>query len=222
MPTALILALVLLSLPASAGRAQAPSSPRNTWAAAYAKGSAESFAAAFEEPSRPLFRYRQAIAGLMQIKPGMTVADVGAGSGYLSTVLLEKVGPTGQVIANELEPKMVAFMNQRMAKEGVKNFVAVPGTPTSTGFQPASIDAAAVVYALSVFDHPAAMLASIGESLKPNGLLLIVDSPREGLEATAPGLDADEVVTLATAAGFSRVGESGIVPGMYSLSFRKK
>jgi ubiquinone/menaquinone biosynthesis C-methylase UbiE len=222
MHTSLMLALVLSLLPAPAGRAQTPTSPRNTWAAAYAKGSAESFATTFEEPSRPLFRYRQAIAGLMQIEPGMTVAEVGAGSGYLSKVLLEKVGPAGQVIANELEPNMVDFMNQRMAKEGVKNFVAVRGTPVSTGFQPASIDALAVVYAFSFFDHPAEMLTSIGASLKPNGLLLIVDAPREGLEAAAPGMDADEVVALAAAAGFGRVAESGIVPGMYALSFRKK
>ena len=59
-------------------------------------------------------------------------------------------------------------------------------------------------------------------SLKPNGLLLIVDLPRESLEKTAPGMDAEEVVALAEAAGFSRVGENGIVPGHYSLIFRKK
>src|SRR5215217_478271 len=121
MRIALVLTLAL--------RMQAPPAVRNTWEQAYAKGSAESFAATFEEPSRPLFRYRQAIAGLMQIKPGMTVAEVGAGSGYLARFLSERVGAEGRVFANELEPKMVAYMQARAAKEGLKNFTAVQGTP---------------------------------------------------------------------------------------------
>ena len=214
MLTPWVLALAL------AVQAAAPS-PRNTWEKEYAKGSAESFAAQFEEPSRALFRYRAAIAGLMRIKPGMTVAEVGAGSGYLARFLAEKVGPEGRVIANELEPKMVAYMNQRAAEEGIANFKAIQGQPASAGFEPASIDAIAVVYAMSFFDRPEDMLKSINASLKPDGLLLIVDAPREGIEKSAPGLDAEEVVALATAAGFTRAGENGVVPGHYSLIFKK-
>src|SRR5262245_35006757 len=108
---ALILALVVT---------QSAPSVRNTWQKEYARSTAESFALKFEEPSRPLFRYRAAITGLMQIKTGMTVAEVGAGSGYLARFIAEKVGPEGRVIANELEPKMVAYMTERAAKEGIK------------------------------------------------------------------------------------------------------
>ena len=214
MPIALVVAFALL--------VQAPVAVRNTWAQAYAKGSADSFAAQFEEPSRALFRYRQAIAGLMQIKPGMTVGEVGAGSGYLSRFLVEKVGAEGRVLANELEPKMVEYMSARAAKEGLKNFSAIKGTSVSTGFDAAALDAVAAVYSFSFFDHPAEMLKSINDSLKPNGLLLIVDSPREGLSADSAGLDADEVVALVTAAGFNRVNENGVVPGHYAIIFRKK
>ena len=214
MPTAWIVALALV--------VQAAPSARNTWEKAYAKGPAESFAATFEEPSRALFRYRAAITGLMQIKPGMTAAEVGAGSGYLARFIAEKVGPEGRVIANELEPKMVAYMNERASKEGLKNFSAVTGQPTSTGFEAGSIDALAVVYAFSFFDHPEEMLKSMNASLKPNGLMLIVDVPREGIDKSAPGMDAEEVVALASAAGFNRERENGVVPGHYSLIFRKK
>src|SRR5687768_3882756 len=98
--TSLLLALLLL--------AQAAASPsvRNTWPEAYAKKDAAAFAAGFEEPSRALFRYRAAMAGLLQIKPGMKVGEVGAGSGYLARYISEKVGPDGHVYANELAPKM--------------------------------------------------------------------------------------------------------------------
>ena len=215
MPTAWILVFALAAV-------QAAPAVRNTWEKEYAKGSAESFAAKFEEPSRALFRYRAAIAGLMQVKPGMTVAEVGAGSGYLARFLADKVGPTGRVLANELEPKMVAYMTERAAKDGIKNLTVVKGEATSTGFDQGSVDAMAAVYAFSFFDQPEAMLKSMNASLKPNGLMLIVDSPREGLDKTAPGMDADEVVALAEAAGFTRVGENGVVPGHYSLIFRKK
>lgn len=194
---------------------------RNTWPAEYAKREAAAFAAEFEEPSRALFRYRAAMAGLMQLKPGMKVGEVGAGSGYLSRFIAEKLGPDGHVYANELEPKMVAYMADRAAKEGLKNFSAIQGTPTSSGFTAGSLDAVATVYAFSFFDHPAEMLKSINESLKPGGLLLIVDLPSEQAGSVTVGADAEDVIALAKTGGFTRAGENGVVPGHYALIFRK-
>jgi tRNA A58 N-methylase Trm61 len=63
-------------------------------------------AAEFESATRPVFRYRVAIAGLMQLKPGMTAADIGAGSGFLARLMAGHVGSTGRVIATELNPWM--------------------------------------------------------------------------------------------------------------------
>ncbi len=202
--------------------AQAAPVVRNTWAAQYQKGTAETFVAKFEEPDREIVRYRAAIVNLMQLKPGMTAGEVGAGSGFMARFMVTKVGPTGRVVANELEPKMVAHMKAQAEKEKLANFTVVQGTPTSTGFDPASLDAVAVVQTFSFFDHPADMLKSLNDSLKPNGLLLVVDSPREGMPPAAPGMDAEEVIPMAEAAGFTRVGENGIVPGHYALIFRKK
>lgn len=194
---------------------------RNTWPSEYAKREAASFAAEFEEPSRPLFRYRAAMAGLMQLKPGMKVGEVGAGSGYLSRFIAGSVGPEGHVYANELEPKMVAYMKDRAATEGLKNLTAVQGTPTSTGFDAGALDAVATVYAFSFFDRPAEMLKSINDSLKPGGLLLIVDIPSEQVGSATVGADAEDVIALAKTGGFTRAGENGVVPGHYALIFRK-
>jgi ubiquinone/menaquinone biosynthesis C-methylase UbiE len=166
---ALILALLLAQADAAG--------TRNTWPKEYAKRDAAAFAAEFEEPSRALFRYRAAMSGLIGVKPGMRIGEVGAGSGYLSRFMAEKVGPDGHVYGNELESKMVGYMKARAEKDGVKNFTAVQGTPTSTGFAAGSLDAVAVVYALSFFDQREAMLKSISESLKPGGALLVVDLP---------------------------------------------
>jgi predicted methyltransferase len=203
--------------------AQAAAAPaRNTWPEAYAKKDAAAFAAEFEEPSRALFRYRAAMTGLMQVKPGMTVGEVGAGSGYLSRFIAEKVGPGGRVYANELEDKMVAYMKDRAAREGFGNFTAVKGTATSTGFEPASLDAIAAVYAFSFFDDRTAMLTSMHASLKPGGVMLIVDLPSEQVGSAMVGIDAEDVMAQATAAGFTYVRENGVVPGHYALIFTKK
>jgi ubiquinone/menaquinone biosynthesis C-methylase UbiE len=204
--------------------AQAAAAPaiRNTWPAEYARKDAAAFAAEFEEPSRALFRYRAAMAGLIRPKPGMKVGEVGAGSGYLARYIAEKVGPEGHVYANELEPKMVAYMNERAVKEGLKNFTAIKGTATSTGFEPASLDAIAVVYALSFFDDREAMLKSIHASLKTGGVLLVVDLPSEQVGARMVGIDADDLIPLASAAGMSREGENGQIPGHYAIIFKKK
>jgi ubiquinone/menaquinone biosynthesis C-methylase UbiE len=195
---------------------------RNTWPEQYARKDAAAFAAQFEEPSRALFRYRAAMAGMIQVKPGMKVGEVGAGSGYLARYIAEKVAPDGHVFANELEPKMVAYMNERAAKEGLKNFTAIKGTATSTGFETESLDAVTVVYALSFFDEREAMLKSIHASLKPGGALLVVDLPSEQDGAQMVGIDADDLIALASAAGLSRERENGTVPGHYALIFRKK
>ena len=212
----LSLVLTLLS-----GQVTAPQ-PRNTWPADYARKDAGTFAAEFEEPSRVLFRYRAAMTGLMGVKPGMKVGEVGAGSGYLSRYIAEKIGPEGHVYANELEGKMVAYMKDRAAKDGFKNFTAVQGTSSSTGFEPGSLDSIAVVYAFSFFDQREAMLKSIHASLKPGGVLLIVDLPSEQSGGKTVGIDAEELITLAAAAGLSRERENGIVPGHYALIFSKK
>ena len=214
MITSLLISLLLLAQGAGAP-------PRNTWPAQYAKADAARFAAEFEEPSRALFRYRASMTGLMQVKPGMTVGEVGAGSGYLARYLSEKVGPQGHVYANELEPKMVGYMKDRAAKEGLTNFTAVQGTATATGFQAGTLDAIAAVYSFSFFDQPEAMLKSMHEALKPGGLMLIVDIPSEQVGAATVGAEAEDVIARAATAGFTRAGENGVVPGHYALIFRK-
>jgi ubiquinone/menaquinone biosynthesis C-methylase UbiE len=184
-------------------------------------GSPAEIALQQENASSAAFRYRAAIAGLLQLKPGMVAAEVGAGSGFEARAMCSQVGPGGRVIASTLDPGMVAYMTERARAEGLQNFTAVLGEPASTGLPPASIDAAVVVNAFSAFTRQADMLQSIAASLKPGGALLIVDLPREGLGAAQIGIDADDLVKLAAAAGFKREAESSVVPGQYAIRFRK-
>jgi ubiquinone/menaquinone biosynthesis C-methylase UbiE len=211
-PVALVVALV----------ATPQDAPKNAWHAQYKDRAAVARAEQLESPSRPVYRYRVAITSLLQLKPGMTAAEIGAGSGCIARLMASQVGPQGRVIAVEPDPAMVAYMNERARAEGLANFAATQGRATATGLDPQSVDAMAVVNALSAFERPAEMLQSMAAALKTGGVLLVVDFPRVGEGATASGLDVEEAEKLVSAAGFDRINESSIVPGQYALRFRKR
>jgi ubiquinone/menaquinone biosynthesis C-methylase UbiE len=211
-PVALVVALV----------ATPQDAPKNAWHAQYKDRAAVARAEQLESPSRPVYRYRVAITSLLQLKPGMTAAEIGAGSGFIARLMAPQVGPQGRVIAVEPDPAMVAYMNERARAEGLANFAATQGRATATGLDPQSVDAMAVVNALSAFERPAEMLQSMAAALKTGGVLLVVDFPRVGEGATASGLDVEEAEKLVSAAGFDRINESSIVPGQYALRFRKR
>ncbi len=184
-------------------------------------GSPAEIAAQQETAASAAFRYRAAIAGLLQLKPGMVAAEVGAGSGFVARAMASQVGPAGRVIATTPDSKMAGYMAERARADGLANFSAILASPDASGLESASVDAVAVVNAFSAFPHQAEMLRSLAAALKPGGALLIVDLPREGIGTAQVGIDADDVVKLATAAGFKREAESSVVPGQYAIRFRK-
>ena len=214
--------LLLILTMAMSTLAVAQENSRNIWEQQYRDRSAVDMAAQFESPSRPVYRYRLEIVGLLELKPGMIVAEIGAGSGFLSRIIAEKVTPAGKAVATELDEKMVTYMNERARAERLSNFTAVRGQLTSTGLDRASMDAIVIVNTYSFFDRPEEMLRSVAETLKPGGLLLIVDFPREGRGANARGAAAADVTAVAAKAGFTKFDESSVVPQHYALKFRKR
>ena len=210
----------LLALALALGNAQAPA--RNPWADRYKTQTPAETAAQLESDTRPVYRYRVAIAGLLQLKPGMVAAEIGAGSGFLSRIMAGQVGPAGRVIATEIDPRMVDYLNERARSEGIRHLQAIAAQPSTSGLEPASVDAVAIVDTFSFFENPREMLQSISSALKHGGVLLVVDFPRVGQGPSQEGIDADALVALATGAGLTRETESGIVPGHYAIRFRKR
>jgi ubiquinone/menaquinone biosynthesis C-methylase UbiE len=173
-----------------------------------------------EQDTRPVYRYRTAIASLLQLKPGMTAVEIGAGSGFVARELAVQVGAEGRVIATELEPKLVAWMREQAKAQGLTQFTALEGRVDGAGLEPASADGILMVNTFSYLEKPEAVLASAAAALKPAALLVIVDFPMEGSGATRAGIDVEDVVRMATAAGLERVNESALVPGHYAVRFR--
>jgi ubiquinone/menaquinone biosynthesis C-methylase UbiE len=205
-----------------AALALAASQDPQTFNGEYKDKAAAAAAATLESGANSTYRYRVHIVNLLQLKPGMAAAEIGARSGFVSRLMAERVGSGGLVIATDPDPKMVAYMTERARAEGIANLTVKQGRASATGLEPASVDAIAFVARLSADPKPEDMLASVAAALKPQGLLLVVDTPREGQGAAVTGLDAEAVIALAEAAGFEFVNENGTVPGHYSLRFRKR
>jgi len=194
----------------------------------------ESFAAdeewirRFEAEGREIFDFRYAIVDQLGLRPGVDVADIGAGSGLLSRLAAMRVAPDGVVHAIDISPTMIDYIAQTAQSMGLENLHAMLGEPDSPGLPPNSVDVVMVVATYHHFEYPREMLAGIKSALRPDGLLVLVDNERiEGV--TPPGILSmvragkgtftDEVVN----AGFELIQEVDI--GMhehYMLKFRHR
>jgi predicted methyltransferase len=125
----------------------------------------------------------QALA-LIGVHPGMVVADVGAGSGYMTTRLARLVGPTGRVIANDVQPAMLRVIENKLRAEQLTNVELVQGSETDTHLPEGAIDMALLVDVYHELHHPQEMLRSIRRSLKPDGVLVLVEYRKE--DSTIP------------------------------------
>jgi predicted methyltransferase len=116
---------------------------------------------------------------LIGIHAGMVVADVGAGSGFMTTRLARLVGPAGKVYANELQPAMLQAIENRVRTERLANVETVQGTETDARLPGDGIDLVLLVDVYHEMWHPQEMLRSIRRSLKPAGELVLVEYRKE-------------------------------------------
>ena len=206
--------LALLALVISAG----PQTSRNVWAGQYETRSAAELAAQFENEGRPVYKHRATILELLELTPGLDVVEIGAGSGFLSRLIAQRVGPLGTATATELDKKMVDYMAARARAEGLTNFRAIQGQVGRSGLQPGSTDVVVIVNTYSFFDQPEAMMRSIAGALTPSGRLIIVDVAKGAGE----GVEIPEVIHTISAAGFDLVDrDDRFIPGHFALRFRR-
>lgn len=174
--------------------------------------------ARFEAPDRDVIANRAAIVAALQLAPGQTVADVGAGTGAYLKALSGAVGAKGRVIAVDIAPAFVAHMAERAKAEGLANVTARLGAADNPMLEDGSVDAILSVNTFHHFEKPEAMLKAMRGALKPGGQLAIVDFDRESAGATdhqrqmAP-LDKAGHIRLIEAHGF-RLVEDVAIPSL--------
>ncbi len=111
----------------------------------------------------------------LKIKPGMTVADVGAGVGYTSFKMARRVGPTGTVLATDVQPEMLRMLVDNAKTLNVKNVKPIRCTATDPKLPDASLDLILMVDVYHECSQPEATLKGLRKSLKPTGRLVLVE-----------------------------------------------
>ena len=166
---------------------------------------------------------------ILDVDPGETFADVGAGDGRYSVALARTVGESGRIYATEVDPDDLTKIEERVRREKLGNVEVVRGTQEATGLSEACCDGILLRRVYHHFQNPAAMQASMRRSLKDGGLLLIVDfGPKrswdrpEGVPESREGhgIDKELLVSEMELAGFGLVRDLPWEDGDYALLFR--
>jgi ubiquinone/menaquinone biosynthesis C-methylase UbiE len=116
---------------------------------------------------------------ILAIPKGATVADIGAGSGYMTVRLAARVGPTGTVFANDLQPEMLDMLRRRLARERITNVTVVRGEADDPKLPIGSIDLELMVDVYHELHQPQVMLRNLRKALKPDGRLVLLEYRKE-------------------------------------------
>ncbi|MBN9517207.1 class I SAM-dependent methyltransferase [bacterium] len=128
-----------------------------------------------ERPERVKEEEPAKLIEALAVRPGMVVADVGAGSGYHTFLLAPLVGDRGKVIASDIQPEMLEMMTEKAKKLGVKNVETVRGTETDPKLPADGVDLILMVDVYHEFSHPFEMVEKMVTALKPGGRLVFVE-----------------------------------------------
>ena len=187
MPSSLAMSATIRAGREHAAVARRPAPPTKTDSKInepFKKPDVKEFIKKFESDDREVYAKRNEIVAALGLRPGMAVADVGAGTGLFTRLFAEKVGKTGRVYAVDIAPRFLTHIAAEAKKHGQSQVVTVLGSQLSTNLPRESVD---LVFLCDVYHHlenPEKTLASIRQALKPDGRLVVIDFDRvEGRSA---------------------------------------
>ena len=128
-----------------------------------------------ERPEREPEEHPRRLLQALKLKPGMVVADIGAGSGYFTFRMAPRVAPGGKILAVDIQPEMLAIIKQRMKERKVANVEPIQGTETDPKLPEAAVDLILMVDVYHEFSHPWEMTEAMVKSLKPRGRIVFVE-----------------------------------------------
>jgi SAM-dependent methyltransferase len=180
----------------------------------------------FESEQREIYRHRHDILAALNLRPGMRVADVGAGTGFFSLMFARAVGDGGRVYAVDISPEFISAIQDRAAAEGLGNLTGVVNSQASVPLPPDSVDLVFISDTYHHFEDPRAMLDGIRAALVPGGEVVVVDFRRvEG--QSGPWVmghvraGAEVVISELEAEGFRFEERLDFMRSQYFLRFRK-
>ena len=162
---------------------------------------------------------------VLKIPKGSAVADIGAGSGYITVRLADRVGPTGRVFANDVQPQMLNILARRLDRSKITNVTLIEGTLDDPRLPPASVDLVLMVDVYHELSQPQSILRHLRESLKPGGRLVLLEYRKE--DPTVPikpehKMSVAEAKMEVEAEGFTLSKVDETLPWQHILIFAAK
>lgn len=158
------------------------------------------------------------------LKPNMTVCDMGCGNGFHTLPIAKMLGENGLVVAVDVQPEMLGFLRDRMESQGIENVTPILGSFHHPRLPPQSIDLVLMVDVYHEFSHPEGMLKAIRKSLKPGGLVVLVEYREEDKSVPIKALhkmSKIQVTKELTANGFELAKEFDGLPWQHMMFFKK-
>jgi SAM-dependent methyltransferase len=180
---------------------------------------ADVWAKEFDDPSRDAWQKPDQVLDALTLDPHSLVADIGAGTGYFSVRLANRV-PEGKVFAIDVEPDMLHYLSERAHREHLNNVFPVVANQESPNI-PEPVDVILVVDTYHHIDDRPAYFSRLKKSLRPQGRLAIVDFKPDSPEGPPPEhrISAEKVTEELKAAGYSLVAAHSILPRQFFLLF---
>ena len=175
-------------------------------------------------PEREFEEAPDAALDAIGIPQGAIVADVGAGAGYFTWRLAERVGPMGKVYANDIQPEMLDLLRKNIAGRHLTNVEMVLGTEDNPRLPAGQIDLILLVDVYHEFSQPQKMLRKMRDALKPDGRLVLLEYRKE--DPNIPirpehKMSVEEVRAEVQPEGFRFEKNLATLPRQHILIFRK-
>ena len=181
----------------------------------------------FEHEGREVYDKRMQIVQELDLKPGMSIADVGAGTGLFSKLFSPVVGGTGKVYAEDISDVFITNIQQNAKQQGLHNLVGIVGTDKDARLPANSLDRVFVCDTYHHFEYPQTMLASIRKAMKADGQLIVVDFIKDPTQSSAWVMqhvraDKAAVIKEIQSAGFTLLREAAFLHDNYIIVFTKR
>ena len=176
-----------------------------------------------EAPDRAAWQKPEQIMDALHIADGSKVADIGAGAGWFTVHLAHRIGPNGIVYAEDVQREMLEAIRRRVGRLGLQNVQTRLGTESDPNLPVAALDAVAMVDAYQEIADPVTFLKNLARSLKPNGLIGIVNyKPGRGGPGPPGNVRVDRAVVVADAkAAGLRIADEETLPYQYLIVLAK-
>jgi SAM-dependent methyltransferase len=185
---------------------------------------AEEWVPVLDDPTRDVWQRPAEVVRLLALSPGMTVVDLGAGTGYFMHYLSTAVGAGGHVLALDVEPDMIRYMKARAGKEQLENVEPRVVPPDDPDLPNGSVDRILVVDTWHHITDRAAYSNKLAAALEPGGFVMVVDFTKESKKGppTEMRLSPEQVAEDLGGGGLDAATVKESLPDQYVVIGRKR